>query len=71
MTQLNNIHLQVLGQKVLPAYEEAQLRDTVMQQTRLGLDWKNVREWLLARAAGKAIERPMVKSFEMIKASEN
>lgn len=71
MTQLSYNHLHASGQKVCPAHEEAQLRNKVMQQTQLGLDWQNVREWMIARAAGKTVERPLVKSFEKLKASEN
>ena len=52
----------------LAMQKEAASRDAEMQASQAGLDWHDVRAWMLARAAGKTAEGPQVKRLEVKKA---
>jgi predicted transcriptional regulator len=55
----------------LAIQKEAAERSEQMQKTQLGLDWNDVRAWMLARAAGQAVERPQEKNFAQIIAAQS
>ena len=55
----------------LAMQKEAAERSEQMQATQLGLDWNDVRAWMLARAAGQTVERPQVKSIATIIAEQS
>jgi predicted transcriptional regulator len=55
----------------LAIQKEAAERSEQMQKTQLGLDWNDVRAWMLARAAGQAVERPQVKNLAQIIAAQS
>ncbi len=55
----------------LAMQKEAASRDAEMQASQSGLDWHDVRAWMLARAAGKTAERPQVKRLEVKKAARS
>jgi predicted transcriptional regulator len=50
----------------LAMQKEAADRSEQMEATQLGLDWNDVRAWMLARAAGQAVERPQLKNLTQI-----
>lgn len=54
----------------LAVQKEAAERSEQMEAMQSGLDWHDVREWMLARAVGKVVQRPQIKSFEAIKAGQ-
>lgn len=55
----------------LAIQSEAAERSEQMQTTQSGLDWHDVRAWMLARAAGQTAERPQVKKFAQIIAAQS
>lgn len=55
----------------LAMQKEAAERSEHMQATQSGLDWHDVRAWMLARAAGQPAERPQVKKISQIIAAQS
>ena len=55
----------------LAIQKEAAERSEQMQVAQSGLDWNDVRAWMLARAAGQAVERPQVKNLAQIIAAQS
>ena len=55
----------------LAMQKEAASRDAEMQASQSGLDWHDVRAWMMARSAGQPAERPQVKRFEAKKAARS
>ncbi len=54
----------------LAIQKEAAQRSEQMLASQSGLDWHDVRDWMLARAAGKTAQAPQVKSFDAIKTAQ-
>ncbi len=54
----------------LAIQKEAAERSEQMEASQTGLDWHDVRAWMLARAAGKDAKRPQVKSLAEIKTAQ-
>jgi predicted transcriptional regulator len=54
----------------LAMQKEAAERSEQMEATQSGLDWHDVKAWMLARASGQTAERPQVKSFDEINAAQ-
>jgi predicted transcriptional regulator len=54
----------------LAMQKEAAERSEQMEASQLGLDWNDVRAWMLARAAGQTIERPQAKNIAEIVAAQ-
>jgi len=54
----------------LAMQKEASQRSEAMQASQSGLDWHDVRAWMLARSAGRSVQAPQVKSFDAIKAAQ-
>lgn len=54
----------------LAIQSEAAERSEQMQATQSGLDWHDVRAWMLARAARQPVQALQVKGFEEIKTAQ-